>query len=408
MQSFTDNRKRWTPAKAARRVRHLATNVSLVPFVPVLRELLRSSEFDFNKWHLKRNLWLWIEWKLKRISGWRLRSRWRLTWSVDSLLDLRIWWRFQLDRFRASVFPVSIFAESSRHPRIFEAKQPKTNKATSHGNGPLATENSRIQFEFYVQKWVRIVVRVKLCTKFIVKSIECFIENCASCVSWVLWNGSIWKSAKMSKLDDLLGKKKEIVPVLDLSKTIVHTKEEYKRLLEKVPDYKMRPIKVLLQWVCSMRWPSFESLTIFRVFFWIALGSSGGDKNQGSRKERSLYDAEKGNETSDAKQRGSRSGLRLFGSDTSGNAIPGHHGAMHCAHRLENADDNATQDENWGRILQQVSWTRGRWDLAPLSFAPLLPTDSSNWGNYKSKRSCETNESICWMQPFERWKTSRE
>lgn len=48
----------------------------------------------------------------------------------------------------------------------------------------------------------------------------------------------------MSKLDDLLGKKKEIVPILDLSKTIVHTKEEYKRLSEKVPDYKMRPIKV--------------------------------------------------------------------------------------------------------------------------------------------------------------------
>lgn len=48
----------------------------------------------------------------------------------------------------------------------------------------------------------------------------------------------------MSKLDDLLGKKKEIVPVLDISKTIVHTKEEYKRLSEKVPDYKMRPIKV--------------------------------------------------------------------------------------------------------------------------------------------------------------------
>lgn len=48
----------------------------------------------------------------------------------------------------------------------------------------------------------------------------------------------------MSKLDDLLGKKKEIVPVLDLSKTIAHTKEEYKRLQERIPDYKMRPIKV--------------------------------------------------------------------------------------------------------------------------------------------------------------------
>lgn len=48
----------------------------------------------------------------------------------------------------------------------------------------------------------------------------------------------------MSKLEDLLGKKKEVVPILDLSKTIVNSKEEYKRLSEKVPDYKMRPIKV--------------------------------------------------------------------------------------------------------------------------------------------------------------------
>ncbi|KAJ6635749.1 hypothetical protein Bhyg_14335 [Pseudolycoriella hygida] len=36
----------------------------------------------------------------------------------------------------------------------------------------------------------------------------------------------------------------EIVPVLDLSKTIANTKEEYKRLQERIPDYKMRPIKV--------------------------------------------------------------------------------------------------------------------------------------------------------------------
>lgn len=48
----------------------------------------------------------------------------------------------------------------------------------------------------------------------------------------------------MSKLEDLLGKKKEVVPILDLSKTILNTKEEYKRISEKVPDYKMRPIKV--------------------------------------------------------------------------------------------------------------------------------------------------------------------
>lgn len=55
----------------------------------------------------------------------------------------------------------------------------------------------------------------------------------------------------MSKLDDLLSKKKEVVPVLDLSKTIVHSKEDYKRLLEKVPDFKMRPIKVLLRNTCQ-------------------------------------------------------------------------------------------------------------------------------------------------------------
>lgn len=51
-------------------------------------------------------------------------------------------------------------------------------------------------------------------------------------------------SIKMSKLDDLLGKKKEVVPVLDLSKQIATTKDELKKLMEKVPDYKMRPIKV--------------------------------------------------------------------------------------------------------------------------------------------------------------------
>ncbi|XP_055857166.1 uncharacterized protein LOC129920038 [Episyrphus balteatus] len=48
----------------------------------------------------------------------------------------------------------------------------------------------------------------------------------------------------MNKLEDILGKKKTIVPVLDLSKNIIQSKEEIKRLMEKVPDYKMRPIKV--------------------------------------------------------------------------------------------------------------------------------------------------------------------
>lgn len=48
----------------------------------------------------------------------------------------------------------------------------------------------------------------------------------------------------MSKLDDLLAKKKTVVPVLDLSRNVLQSSEELKRLLEKVPEFKMRPIKV--------------------------------------------------------------------------------------------------------------------------------------------------------------------
>lgn len=45
-------------------------------------------------------------------------------------------------------------------------------------------------------------------------------------------------------MDDLLSKKKTVVPVLDLSRSNIQTIEEFKRLMEKVPDYKMRPVKV--------------------------------------------------------------------------------------------------------------------------------------------------------------------
>lgn len=48
----------------------------------------------------------------------------------------------------------------------------------------------------------------------------------------------------MSKFEDLFGKKKESVPVLDLSKATATTKEEFKKLMEKVPDPKIRPVKV--------------------------------------------------------------------------------------------------------------------------------------------------------------------
>ncbi|XP_050084176.1 keratin, type I cytoskeletal 10 [Anopheles aquasalis] len=45
-------------------------------------------------------------------------------------------------------------------------------------------------------------------------------------------------------MDDIFGKKKEVVPILDLSKSTATSREEFKRMIEKVPDYKMRPIKV--------------------------------------------------------------------------------------------------------------------------------------------------------------------
>jgi membrane carboxypeptidase/penicillin-binding protein len=49
----------------------------------------------------------------------------------------------------------------------------------------------------------------------------------------------------MSKFEDLFSKKKEAVPVLDLSKSTATTKEEFKKLMEKVPDFKRQvPVKV--------------------------------------------------------------------------------------------------------------------------------------------------------------------
>lgn len=47
----------------------------------------------------------------------------------------------------------------------------------------------------------------------------------------------------MAKLDDFLGKKKETAPILDLSKSIANTQEEFRRLYEKVPDFKIKAEK---------------------------------------------------------------------------------------------------------------------------------------------------------------------
>ncbi|XP_068618649.1 uncharacterized protein [Battus philenor] len=48
----------------------------------------------------------------------------------------------------------------------------------------------------------------------------------------------------MSKLDDLFDKKKDEAPMLDLSKTVINNAEEYRAVLDKVPEFKTRPEKV--------------------------------------------------------------------------------------------------------------------------------------------------------------------
>ncbi|XP_014287486.1 serine/arginine-rich splicing factor 10 [Halyomorpha halys] len=46
------------------------------------------------------------------------------------------------------------------------------------------------------------------------------------------------------KLDDLIGKKKEAIQVLDLSKATANNADEFKRVMEKVPDFKIKPEKI--------------------------------------------------------------------------------------------------------------------------------------------------------------------
>lgn len=51
----------------------------------------------------------------------------------------------------------------------------------------------------------------------------------------------------MAKLDDFLTKKKESVTILDLSKAVANSKEEFRRLYEKVPEYKIKPEKTRVE-----------------------------------------------------------------------------------------------------------------------------------------------------------------
>lgn len=68
------------------------------------------------------------------------------------------------------------------------------------------------------------------------------------------------------KLDDLLGKKKEAPQVLDLSRSTVQSKEEFERLLDKVPEYKIRPEKVSLIWKIFLCIMTFIWLILWKSF----------------------------------------------------------------------------------------------------------------------------------------------
>ena len=46
------------------------------------------------------------------------------------------------------------------------------------------------------------------------------------------------------KLEDILNKQKAPPQILDLSKVKVESEEEYKALIEKIPDYKIKPERV--------------------------------------------------------------------------------------------------------------------------------------------------------------------
>lgn len=67
-------------------------------------------------------------------------------------------------------------------------------------------------------------------------------------------------------LDDLMDKKKEPPPILDLSQSIVNSKEELDQLLARVPEYKIRPEKVLYCLKANLK---------FNNDVWILSGKAG-------------------------------------------------------------------------------------------------------------------------------------
>lgn len=60
------------------------------------------------------------------------------------------------------------------------------------------------------------------------------------------------------KLEDILNKKKAPPQILDLANTKIETEEEFKNLIEKIPDYRIKAERVSMRvgftlfflWVC--------------------------------------------------------------------------------------------------------------------------------------------------------------
>ena len=50
------------------------------------------------------------------------------------------------------------------------------------------------------------------------------------------------------KLEDILNKQKAPPQILDLVHVKIDTEEEYKNVIEKIPDYKIKPERVSLIW----------------------------------------------------------------------------------------------------------------------------------------------------------------
>lgn len=49
-----------------------------------------------------------------------------------------------------------------------------------------------------------------------------------------------------SQIEEFLAKKKELTTLLDLQNCTANSKEELRKLVEKVPEFKIKPEKVLL------------------------------------------------------------------------------------------------------------------------------------------------------------------